>query len=108
MTRSTAPGYFASAAALALSAAAPVTVVPKPLAGAPPWAPEAALEPAAAGVAVAVVLEEPQAASRPPTATAAVAPASALRQRRRGRSWLTCEHRRRAVRESAEPSARGR
>src|SRR5918996_10215 len=95
MTRSTAPGYLAVAAAFALSADTPVTGVPKPPCGpapsAPPGGPPGELdEVAAAGVAAAVlgvVLEEPQPARRPPTARAATAPARVLRWRRRILVW---------------------
>src|SRR4051812_5113997 len=85
-TRSTVPGYLAVAAALALSAAAPVTVFPMP--GGTPWGLD---EVAAAGVADAVLgvlLEAPQPARRPPTAMAATAPASVLRWRRRILGWV--------------------
>src|SRR3954469_18153617 len=86
MTRSAVPGYLASAAALALSAAAPVAVVPRP--GGVPCALEGALEVAAAGVTVAVVLDEPPHAARSAaTATVAAPPARALRERR-GREVL--------------------
>jgi hypothetical protein len=68
---------LASAAALALSAVAPVTDVPN---AGPACGREAEPEVAAAGTAVvAVELEEPQPAIRPPRATVAAAPAIALR-----------------------------
>src|SRR5690349_840430 len=82
MTRSAVPGYLASAAAFALSAAAPVTVVPIP--GGTPWgADEVAAAGAAATLLAVVLLAEPQPASRPPTATAAAALARVRRWRRR-------------------------
>jgi hypothetical protein len=71
MTRSAVPGYFASAAVLALVAAVPVTAVPRP--GGAPWAAEAA---AALVVVAASVPDEPHAARRPVTATAATTPAA--------------------------------
>src|SRR4051794_19492973 len=82
MTRSTVPGYLASAAALALSAAAPVAGVPNP--GGTRCALEALGVVAAALLAVAlcVLADEPQPAIRPPSATAATNPATALRWRR--------------------------
>src|SRR3954469_5023062 len=86
ITRSTVPAYLAVAAALAFAAAAPVTVFPMP--GGTPWGLD---EVAAAGVADAVLdvlLEAPQPASRPPTATAATAPTRVLRWRRRILGWV--------------------
>jgi hypothetical protein len=56
--------------------------------GGTPWGLD---EVAAAGVADAVLgvlLEEPQPASRPATATAATAPARVLRRRRRILGWV--------------------
>src|SRR4051794_40641145 len=85
MTCSTVPGYLASAAALALSAAAPVTVLP--IAGGVPCVLEGALDVAAAGAAV-VVLEEPQPAMTTPIASVAAAPARALRERRVMWGWV--------------------
>src|SRR4051794_35679757 len=85
-TRSTVPGYLAVAAALALSAAAPVTVFPMP-----GGTPSGLDEVAAAGVADAVLgvlLEAPQPARRPATATAATAPASVLRRRGKILGWV--------------------
>src|SRR4051812_49951920 len=79
MTRSTVPGYLASAAALALAAAAPVTAVPKP--GGVPCAEDEGGAPvvAAAFVDVAVVFEDaPQPARTPATASAAAAPGLVL------------------------------
>src|SRR3954466_10248204 len=85
-TRSTVPGHLAVAAALALSAAAPVTVFPMP-----GGTPSGLDEVAAAGVADAVLgvlLEAPQPARRPPTAIAAMAPARVLRRWRRILGWV--------------------
>jgi hypothetical protein len=100
VTRSTVPGYLAVAAAFALAAAAPVTGVLKP--GGTPCDLDEVAAAWVADAVLGVLVEEPHPARRPPTATAAPAPARVLGRRRKiWSAWMTCIEDRRAVREWA-------